>query len=93
MELEKTVLPAIAINNYDTVDSILCDVIKVLDKRNVADLHIMRKLRFIPVLVEICKRIVVVPKNELKHLGKLMGPIIKIINIFCTLRENRNYML
>jgi len=91
MELEKTVIPMI--NNYETVEAILADVQKVLAKRNLADLHLMRKLKFIPVLVEICKRISVCPKNEIKMLGKVLSPIIKIVMTFCTLRENRNYML
>ncbi len=43
----------------------------------------MRKLKFIPILIEICKRISVCHKNEFKHLGKMLDYVIKIINIFC----------
>ena len=53
----------------------------------------MRKLKFIPILIEICKRILVCHKNEFKHLGRMLEYVIKIVNIFCGLRENRNYML
>jgi hypothetical protein len=53
----------------------------------------MRKLKFIPILIEICKRIQVCHKNEFKSLGKALEFVIKIISMFCTLRENRNYML
>jgi len=52
-----------------------------------------RKLRFIPTLVDICKRILICPKQEFKHLGKVIEQSIKIISLFCSLRENRNYML
>lgn len=54
---------------------------------------LFRKLKFIPTLVDICKRILICPKNEFKHLGKAIELSIKIISVFCTLRENRNYML
>jgi hypothetical protein len=81
------------IQNYETVEAILNDVIKVLEMKNMADLHIMRKLKFIPTLIDICKRISMCPRQELKHLGKTLGLVIKIIQQFCSTRENRNYML
>lgn len=55
IELEKSVFPII--QNYQLVEDILCDLIRVLEKKNPADLHLMRKLKYIPTLVEICKRI------------------------------------
>lgn len=67
------------IQNYETVEAILNDVIKVLEMKNMADLHIMRKLKFIPTLIDICKRISICPRQELKHLGKTLGLVIKII--------------
>ena len=91
IELDKTVFPQI--QNYETVDAILNDVIKVLDMKNMADLHIMRKLKFIPTLIDICKRISLCLRQELKHLGRTLGLVIKIILQFCSTRENRNYML
>ena len=54
---------------------------------------LFRKLKFIPILIDICKRILICPKQEFKHLGKVIEQTIKIISIFCTHRENRNYML
>jgi len=54
---------------------------------------LFRKLKFIPTLVDICKRILICPKQEFKHLGKVIEQSIKIFHLFCTLRENRNYML
>jgi uncharacterized protein YejL (UPF0352 family) len=64
IKLEKNVIPCIS--DYATVHQLLNEVLKVLEKRHMADLHLMRKLRFVPVLVEICKRISVCPKQELK---------------------------
>jgi hypothetical protein len=54
---------------------------------------LFRKLKFIPTLVDICKRIFIIPKVEFKQLGKVIELSVKIISLFCTLRENRNYML
>ena len=54
---------------------------------------LFRKLKFIPTLVDICKRILIIPKQEFKQLGKVIEMSVKIISLFCTLRENRNYML
>ena len=54
---------------------------------------LFRKLKFIPTLVDICKRILICPRQEFRHLGKAIELSIRIIAIFCSLRENRNYML
>lgn len=55
MELEKTVFPNIA--NGELVERILNDVLAVMDMKNPADLHLMRKLKYISTLVEIVKRV------------------------------------
>ncbi|CDW90779.1 UNKNOWN [Stylonychia lemnae] len=91
IDLEKQVIPII--NNYEALENTLKEIIKILDLRKQPDLHLMRKLKYIPILIEICKRISVCHKNEFKYLGKMLDYVIKIINIFCGLRENRNYML
>ena len=91
MELEKSVFPMI--QNYEVVEAILNDVIKVMEQRSHAELHLMRKLKFIPTLIEICKRVSLCNKNQIKSIGKLLSLVIKIINKFCSIRENRNYML
>lgn len=53
----------------------------------------MRKLKFIPTLIDICKRVSLCNKNQIKSIGKLLSLVIKIVNTFCSNRENRNYML
>jgi hypothetical protein len=45
---------------------------------------LFRKLKFIPTLVDICKRILICPRQEFKHLGKTIEISIKIIAIFCS---------
>lgn len=90
MELEKSIFPLI--HNYEVLEAILTDIIKVLEKKQQGDLHLMRKLKFMPLLIEICKRVSTCEKREIKLLGKLLSSVIKIIVMFSTARENRNYM-
>lgn len=91
IELQKSVFPAI---KYDTVEAILNDVLKVLEKRGAGDLHLMRKLKFVPTMIDmICKRISTCPRTQLARLAKVIGLVIKILTKFCSLRENRNYMI
>ena len=90
MELEKSIFPLI--HNYEVLEAILTDIIKVMDKKQQGDLHLMRKLKFMPLLIEICKRVSTCEKREIKLLGKLLSSVIKIILTFSSVRENRNYM-
>ena len=90
IELEKSIFPII--QNYEVVEAILTDIIKVLEKKNHGDLHLMRKLKLIPLLIEICKRVSTCHKHEIKQLGKLLSLVIKIVATFSSIRENRNYM-
>ena len=70
------------------------DVLKVLEKRGPGDLHLMRKLKFIPTMIDgVCKRIATCPRGKLSNLAKNINLVIKILSKFCTLRENRNYMI
>lgn len=91
LELEKQVNPVI--RDYDSLESNLKEIKKILEVKNQGDLMLFRKLKFIPTLSDICKRILICPKQEFKHLGKVIELSIKILTIICTLRENRNYML
>ena len=91
MELEKSVFPTI--KNYETVYKILNDVIAVLEQRQTGDLDIVRKLKYIPTMIDMCKRISVCPKGHLKDLAKALTLVIRILTKFCNKRENRNYML
>ncbi len=90
MELEKSIYPLI--QNYEVVEAIINDVVKVLEQKQSADLHLMRKLKFIPLFIEITKRVSICTQREIKSLGKLLSSVIKIILNFSSIRENRNYM-
>lgn len=76
---------------------ILTEIIKIIEpkkkKKREPDLHLMRKLKLIPCVTEICKKIAVCRKNEVKNLAKALGYVIQIYSTFVTIRENRNYML
>ena len=78
---------------FEAVETSLNDVLKVLELRGAGDLHLMRKLKFVPYMVDICKRITTCPKAKLGSLAKVISIVIKILSKFCTLRENRNYMI
>jgi len=81
------------IRDFENLEQTLKDILKLLHNKNQGDLMLFRKLRFIPTLADICKRILISRKQEFKHLGKVIELSIKIIQVFCTMRENRNYML
>jgi len=53
----------------------------------------MRQLKITHFLVEILKKPAVCHKNELKNLMKIIEFVIKIVLYFCTLTENRNYLI
>jgi len=91
LELDKQV--ATQIKDYDIVDNILKDIIKLLDNQKEADLHIMRQLKFIPILMEVCKRVSVCHKNEQDALLRALDSAIKILAKFCGLIDNRTYMI
>lgn len=91
LDLEKQVNPVI--RDYDALEQSLKEILKLVQYKNQGDLMLFRKLRFIPTLVDICKRINICPKQEFRHLGRAIEITIKIIAIFCSQRENRNYML
>ena len=55
MELDKQLIPQI--KDYSQLENYLKEISKILEGRKEADLHIMRQLKFIPLLMEICKKI------------------------------------
>jgi hypothetical protein len=67
IDMEKLITPHI--KDYEMLEANLKEVIKILDQRKEPDLHLLRRLKYVPTLIEICKRILVCPKNEIKYLG------------------------
>lgn len=49
--------------NYEEIENILKEMVKILAQRKEADLHIFRRMKYIPCLMEIIQKVNVVPKN------------------------------
>jgi hypothetical protein len=81
------------IKDYDSLESGLKDLIKILEQKKQNDLHIMRQVKIVSCLVEILKKPAVCHKSEIKNLGKIIELIIKVLMYFSSIIENRNYMI
>ena len=90
-DIEKQILPTI--KDYDTLENLIKDLIKILDQKIQNDLHILRQTKLIQVLVEVLKKPAACHKSEIKSLFKIMELIIKILTYFSSPLENRNYMI
>lgn len=64
LDLEKQVNPVI--RDYDALEQNLKEIHKLMKVKNQGDLMLFRKLRFIPTLIDICKRILICQKQEVK---------------------------
>ena len=90
-EIEKQLIPNI--KDYDAIEGMLKELIKILDQKKQNDLNILRQTRVIYSLVEVLKKPASCHKSEMKSLGKVLVLIIKILNSFSSLLENKNYMI
>ena len=90
-EIEKQLFPNI--KDYDSLESMLKELIKILDQKKQNDLNILRQTRVIYSLVEVLKKPASCHKSEMKSLGKVLVLILKILNSFSSLLENKNYMI
>ena len=90
-EIEKQIFPII--KDYDTIESLLKELIKILDQKKQNDLNILRQTRVIYSLVEVLKKPASCHKSEMKALGKILQLILKILYSFSSLLENKNYMI
>lgn len=79
--------------HYEELENILKEVVKILAQRKEADLHIFRRMKYIPCLMEIIQKVNVVPKNEIKSLEKLFESVVRVISLFCSIRQNRLYLI
>ena len=90
-EIEKQIFPNI--KDYDSIEGMLKELIKILDQKKQNDLNILRQTRVIYSLVEVLKKPASCHKSEMKSLGKVLELILKILNSFSSLLENKNYMI
>lgn len=91
IELEKQILPQI--KDYNLLENSLKETIKLLEQRREADLHIMRQLKFVPLLMEICKKLSMCHRNEINEILKILDFSSNVLSLFCGLVDNRTYML
>ncbi|CAI2369130.1 unnamed protein product [Moneuplotes crassus] len=91
IELENKVTPTIT--EYTSLELKLNNLISIVARKRQEELHLLRKLKIIPWVIEILKKISVCPRNEIKDLVRAIELAIKILQIFVTTRENRDYML
>lgn len=91
IELEKQILPQI--KDYGLLENTLKESIKLLEQRREADLHIMRQLKFVPLLMEICKKLSTCHRNEINDILKILDFSSNLLSLFCGLVDNRTYML
>lgn len=78
--------------DYEAVESVLKDTIKLLDQRKEADLHVIRQMKFIPCIMEIVKKIWSCPKHEVKYVLRILETVTRFLTIFSGLSENRTYL-
>ena len=91
MELENKVMPAIS--DYSQLEVKLNSLITLLIRKRQEELHLLRKLKIIPWVTEIWKKISVWPKNEIKDLVRSIELAMQILLFFVSIRENKDYML
>ena len=91
MELENKVMPTIS--DYAQLESKLNSLIAILVRKRQEELHLLRKLKIIPWVAEIWKKISVCPRNEIKDLVRSIELAMQILFIFVSIRENKDYML
>jgi hypothetical protein len=85
--------------DYEQIDLVMKDTIKIASQgpahpgiRDV-ELHILRQLKFIPLIIDLFKRVSVCHKNELSALLKVLDSVIKLLYLFSSLTDNRSYMI
>lgn len=81
LDLEK--LTNIQVTNYDAMETCFKELQKILDQRRESDLHVLRQIRFIPILMEIFKKVLICQKNEINDLMRILEVSSKVLLSFC----------
>ena len=68
MELEKHLSSSIF--NYKQIEATLSGILNLISKWELADLHLLWKLKIIPCINEICKRIALAQKSKIIEMRK-----------------------
>ena len=72
------------VRDYEAIDNILKDIIKILEKNNEMDLHILRQIRSINYFAELCKAINLCHKNDFNILVLILNNVTKILTNVCS---------
>ncbi len=79
--------------DFEVIDNNLKELIKILEQKKQSDLHLIRTQKMILLIFELMKKPPFCHKSEIKALGKVLETGIKILMIFLSLRENKNYLI
>jgi hypothetical protein len=79
--------------DHPALESIVKETIRILEMRCEVDLHVIRQIKFIPCLMEVIKKVWSCARHEVKSLLRSLEIIVKFLNIFSSLAENRTYMV
>ena len=82
-----------SVKDYKSICSLLKEFIKILEKNIENDLHVLRNIRFIHFLVEVCKSVHICPKNDLEIMVEILNSSTRLLMQLCSIKQNRIYML
>lgn len=80
-------------NDFEYLNDHLRVLPQLLSQRREADLHIMRQLKYLPLFMEIIKKVYNCPKHEKQKLNQNISWVMKSIEIFSGIPDNRTYMM
>lgn len=81
------------IRDLNVIEHLFRELIKILEAFKDADYIILRQLKFVTLVVEIFKKVVGCRKNEYSHYLTLIGMVTQILYQFCSLYDNRTYLI
>lgn len=90
LDLDRSVSHVI---DHPALEVIIKETIRILEMRREVDLHVMRQIKYIPCLMEVIKKIWSCARHDIKNLLCSIEMIVKFLNIFSGLAENRTYMV
>ena len=79
--------------DFEAMEALLKELFKIVDQRKTADLHLLRSSKIIHYIFELMKKPPACHKSEIKALGKVLEIGIKVVSVFSTIRENKNYLI
>ena len=78
---------------FEVIELNLKELLKILEQKKQSDLHLIRSQKIILHIFDLMKKPPFSHKSEIKAIGKVLEIGIKILMIFMSLRENKNYLI